>query len=103
MRVLGLAQPFRLLAIGLTLILATALPWLASMLLTDIFAGLAVLILFILVLHADKLAMLENASLCLFTAFAGATHSGTFGILFGLCVLGLIARSFLGKEIARKI
>jgi hypothetical protein len=99
MRVLDLAQPFRLLAIGLTLILATALPWLASMLLTDIFAGLAVLSLFILVAHSDKVTTLEKASLFLFTAFAGATHSATFGILFGLCVLGFIARPFLGKKI----
>ena len=38
-----------LLAISLALILTTALPWLASMLLTDIFAGLSVLSLFILV------------------------------------------------------
>jgi len=45
LRVLGLAQPFRLLAISLTLILTTALPWLASLLLTDIFAGLSVLAL----------------------------------------------------------
>src|SRR6201998_2646356 len=60
MRVLDLAQPFRLLAIGLTLILTTALPWLASLLLTDIFAGLAVLSLFILVAHGDKVSMLEK-------------------------------------------
>src|SRR6201997_5742833 len=46
LRVLGLSQPFRLLAISLSLVLTTALPWLASMLLTDIFAGLSVLSLF---------------------------------------------------------
>ena len=40
LRVLGIAQPLRLLAIGLVLGLTTALPWLASTLLTDIFAGL---------------------------------------------------------------
>src|SRR5438309_11275012 len=34
LRVLGLGQPLRLLWIGLLLILTTALPWLASMLLT---------------------------------------------------------------------
>src|SRR5215475_11786729 len=89
LRVLGLAQPFRLLAISLTLILATALPWLASMLLTDIFAGLAVLSLFILVAHGDRISMLEKASLFLFTAFAGASHSATLGVLLGLCVLAL--------------
>ena len=46
LRVLGMAQPLRLLAIAVLLILTTALPWLASMLLTDIFAGLAVLVAF---------------------------------------------------------
>src|ERR1051326_15459 len=41
LRVLNLAQLSRLLAISLLLILTTALPWLSSLLLTDIFAGLA--------------------------------------------------------------
>src|SRR5262249_8165915 len=36
LRVLDLAQPFRLLSISLLLMLTTALPWLSSMLLTDI-------------------------------------------------------------------
>ncbi len=56
LRVLNLSQPFRLLAISLTLILTTALPWLASLLLTDIFAGLSVLSLFILVAHGERIS-----------------------------------------------
>ena len=40
LRVFGMRTPFRIAAISLTLIATTALPWLASMLLTDIFAGL---------------------------------------------------------------
>jgi len=43
LRVLGMARPLRLLAISLVLVLSTALPWLVTTLLTDIFAGLAVL------------------------------------------------------------
>src|SRR5690348_1440556 len=39
LRVLAMMQTFRFVAISLLLILSTALPWLASMLLTDIFAG----------------------------------------------------------------
>ena len=39
LRVFGLGTPFRIAAISLALIMTTALPWLASMLLTDIFAG----------------------------------------------------------------
>jgi hypothetical protein len=59
LRVFGMARPSRLAAISLILLLTTALPWLASMLLTDIFAGLSVLSLFILVLHGDKVSMPE--------------------------------------------
>src|SRR6201995_3746617 len=100
LRVLSLSQPFRLLAISLSLVLTTALPWLASMLLTDIFAGLSVLSLFILVLHGYKTSRIEKCLLFVFTAFSAATHSGTFGVLFGLCCLGWIVRPFLRKKIA---
>ena len=100
LRVLGLAQPFRLLAISLTLILTTALPWLASLLLTDIFAGLSVLALFLLIAHGERISALEKFSLFLFTAFSAATHSATLGVLFGLCLLGFLARPFLRERIS---
>src|SRR6185437_10855729 len=35
-----------------------------------------------------------------FTAFAAATHSGTFGVLVGLCCLGWMAKPFLRGRIA---
>ena len=98
LRVLGLSQPFRLLAIALTLILTTALPWIASMLLTDIFTGLSVLGLFVLVLFYEKITALETFSLFLFIAFSAATHSATLGVLFGLCCCGWIAYPFLRKR-----
>jgi hypothetical protein len=100
LRVLNLAHPFRLLAISLTLILTTALPWLVSLLLTDILAGLSVLSLFILVVHADRISRLEKVSLFLFTAFAAASHTATLGVLFGLCLLALLARPWLRPGIA---
>jgi hypothetical protein len=100
LRVLNLVQPFRLLAISLTLILATALPWLASLLLTDIFAGLSVLALYILIAHADRTTLVEKLLLFLLTAFSAASHSATLGVLFGLCVLGLLARPLLRDRIA---
>jgi hypothetical protein len=99
LRVLGLMQTFRFVAISLLLILSTALPWLASMLLTDIFAGLSVLSLFILVIGGDRISWIERVSLFVFTAFAAATHSATLGVLFGLCAAGWMARPFLGKRI----
>src|ERR1700753_686569 len=102
LRVLGPSQPFRLLAISLSLVLTTALPWLASMLLTDIFAGLSVLSLFILVLHGDKVSSKERAALFVLTAFAAATHSATMAVLLGLCCVGWFARPFLRERIATR-
>lgn len=99
MRVLGLMQTRRFVAIALLLILSTALPWLASMLLTDIFAGLSVLSLFILLICGDRTSAIEKFSLFVFTAFASATHSATLGVLLGLCLVGWMARPYLGKRI----
>jgi len=99
LRVLSLMQTFRFVAISLSLMLSTALPWLASMLLTDIFAGLAVLSLFLLVVGANRTSAIEKISLFVFTAFAAATHSATLGVLLGLCAAGWMARPFLGARL----
>jgi hypothetical protein len=99
LRVLNLARMVRLVPISLALILTTALPWLASMLLTDIFAGLSVLALFILVLFGGRISTLEKWTLFAFTAFSAATHSATLGVLLGLCCVGWLARPLLGKRI----
>jgi hypothetical protein len=99
LRIFGLAKPWRLFGVSLVLTLTTALPWLASKLLTDIFAGLSVLSLFILVLHGDKISRSEKAALFVFTAFSAATHSATMAVLLGLCCVGWIARPFLRGRI----
>src|ERR1700687_3620198 len=95
-----MVRPLRLLAVSTALILTTALPWLASTLLTDIFAGLSVLSLFIMVLHGDRISGIEKRSLFAFTAFAAATHSATLAVLLGLCCAGWVARPLLGPPIA---
>jgi hypothetical protein len=100
LRVFGIVRPSRLMAVSIALILTTALPWLASMLLTDIFAGLSVLSLFVLVLHGDKTSAIEKCLLFAFTAFAAATHSATLAVLLGLCCAGWMARPLLGDRIA---
>jgi hypothetical protein len=100
LRVLGVLGPWRLTAISVALILTTALPWLASMLLTDIFTGLSVLALFILVVHGKRISGVEKCSLFAFTAFAAATHSATLAVLLGLCCAGWIVRPFLRERIA---
>jgi len=100
LRVFGMVRPLRLLAMSTALILTTALPWLASTLLTDIFAGLSVLSLFILVLHGERISGIEKCSLFAFTAFAAATHSATLAVLLGLCCAGWVARPLLHQRIA---
>jgi hypothetical protein len=100
LRVFGMVRPLRLVAVSIVLALTTALPWLSSMLLTDIFAGLAVLSLYLLVLHGDRISTVEKCSLFAFTAFAAATHSATLGVLVGLCAAGWTARPFLPTRIA---
>ncbi|CAN7362435.1 hypothetical protein LJR220_003219 [Bradyrhizobium sp. LjRoot220] len=99
LRAFEIAQPLRLLAMSLVLVLATALPWLASTLLTDIYAGLSVLSLFILVAHGERTSTVEKCSLFALTAFAAATHSATLAVLLGLCCLGWIVRPFLRGRI----
>ncbi|MBR0929714.1 hypothetical protein JQ561_24175 [Bradyrhizobium diazoefficiens] len=99
LRVLSMMQTFRFVAISLGLIVSTALPWLASMLLTDIFAGLSVLSLFLLIVGASRTSALEKIALFVFTAFAAATHSATLGVLLGLCVAGWMTRPFLKERL----
>jgi hypothetical protein len=77
-------------AIVAMLAAVTALPWLASVLLTDIFAGLAVLALHALVRLPDRISPRERVSLVLFIAFAASTHSATYAVLLGLMLVALV-------------
>src|SRR5437868_8961531 len=100
LRVLGMSEPLRLLAIGIALVLTTSLPWLTSTLLTDIYTGLAVLALFVMVLRGDRISTTEKCALFVFIAFSASTHSATLAVLLGLCCLGLIARPLLRRQIS---
>jgi hypothetical protein len=94
-------HPIALPAITAVLALTTALPWLASVLLTDIFAGLAVLALHALVWHGDRVSRRECYALVLFIAFAGSTHSATFAVLLGLGAVALLLSWFNAKLVPR--
>jgi hypothetical protein len=83
--------PVALPVIAAGLSLTTALPWLAGELITDIFAGLAVLALHALVWYRDRIGPRERAALVVFIAFAGSTHSATYAVLLGLAAVALIA------------
>ena len=71
------------------LALVTALPVLSSTLLTDIFAGLSVLSLHLLIFHRSLFAPMERIGLFLLIAFAAATHSATLAVLLAVLVLAV--------------
>ena len=90
LRVHRLAQPFVLLVTIAVLSVTTTLPWLAGIVLTDIFFGLSVLALHLLVLRNDALANWERAALIVFIAFSAATHNATLAVLLALLAAGLL-------------
>src|SRR5689334_8546945 len=92
------ARPWTLFAIVVGLSVTTTLPWIAGILLTDIFAGLAVLALHLVVTRPETLSRAERIALVLFIAFSGATHSATFLVLVGLAVAAL-AVSFIDRRL----
>lgn len=92
LRVHGLGrQPLVLLGTVALLSVATALPWVVSTLLTDIFAGLGVLALYVVVLRSDEIARWERAALIVLAGFAAATHSATMAVLLGLMLAAGVA------------
>ena len=86
LREFGLGRPSWLLAAVAVLSLATTLPWLTSILLTDIFAGLAVLALYLL-MFGRTTGRRERWVLIGIVAFAVASHSATLAMLAVLTVL----------------
>jgi len=68
----------------------STLPWLTAILLTDIFAGLAVLALYLLLLRAEALSRGERVSLAALIAVSAATHNATFAVLLALLAAGLL-------------
>jgi hypothetical protein len=94
-------HPIGLAAVVATLAATTALPWLASVLLTDIFAGLAVLAFHALVWHGDRIARLERFALVAFIAFAVSSHSATYAVLLALGVAAVIVSWISAKLVPR--
>jgi hypothetical protein len=90
LRVTGLAaRPWHRIAVVTWLSLGTALPFLASALLTDIFAGVGVLALYLLIYHRPDLGRGDRIGLFFLIAFAVASHSATLAVL--AAVLGFAA------------
>ena len=102
LRIHGLAvRPVGLLAMVAALSATTALPWLASELLTDIFAGLAVLAFHALVWRGDGVGPRERWGLFAFITFAASTHSATYAVLLALAAAALIVSLVAPKRLPR--
>ena len=93
-------RPWTLFGVVVGLSVATTLPWIAGILLTDIFAGLAVLALHLVVMRPETLGRNERIALVLFVAFSGATHSATLLVLAGLAVVAAAASLFDRRIVA---
>ena len=90
LRVFGLGTgAWRLAVIIVVLSLLTALPVLSSTLLTDIFAGPAVLSLYLVIFHRSDLRRAERLGLFLLIAFAAATHSATLAVLLATLIFSI--------------
>jgi len=90
LRAHGYARPWILLGVVSALTIATTLPWLSAILLTDVFCGLAVLALYLLMVRTAALRRYERVALIALVAFAGATHSATYALLLALFAGALI-------------
>jgi hypothetical protein len=71
---------------------ATALPWLAGQLMPDLFAGLSVVAVYLLVFRNETLRTWERASLIALIAFSAASHNATLAVLLLLLAGGLAGR-----------
>ncbi len=93
-------RPLLLLAVIAALSLTTTLPWLTSILLTDIFCGLGVPSLSLLLLRNDTLGRGERIGLIVLIAVSATTHSATFAVLAGLLIVAALATLLDRKRIA---
>jgi len=96
LRVRGLGgRPLALLGTVAVLAATTSLPWIAGIVLTDIFAGTAVLALYLLLFAPAALSRRETTGLVLLVGFSAATHSATLAVLMAIVAAAALARLFL--------
>jgi hypothetical protein len=96
LRVHSVGRSWRVcLALTAIFCVVTTLPWLTSMLLTDIFAGLSVLALHMLLFKSYELRLFEKFGLALTISFAAASHSATLAMLLVITVAAAVAWIFL--------
>jgi hypothetical protein len=96
LRALGFGgRPLLIPGVTAALCLFTTLPWLSGILLTDIFAALAVLAAYLLMFRLDALSRFERRALVALITFAVATHSATFAVVLMLVLAAAFTRGRL--------
>ena len=83
-------RPWLLLGVIAVLTAISTLPWLTSILLTDIYVGLGVLALYLLLLRPGYFSRGERFALIALIAVCAATHSATIAVLLALILAGLL-------------
>ncbi|MCK9918881.1 hypothetical protein MXD81_58135 [Microbacteriaceae bacterium K1510] len=86
-------RPWLVAGVIATLSAATTLPWLTSILLTDIFCGLSVLALYMLLTQGRQLSRGEHLGFVVLIAVSAATHSATFAVLAALVIAAALLRA----------
>jgi hypothetical protein len=102
LRAHGHGRPWMLLGVVATLTVFSTLPWLSAILLTDIFCGLGVLALYLIMLRADTLRSCERCALIALVAIGGATHSATYAVFLALLAGAMVWHTRPGSPVALK-
>lgn len=102
LRTHGLGQrPLLLLGVVAALSVFTTLPWLTAILLTDIFCGLGVLALYLLLMRSGTLTRTERAALIALIAVSAASHNATLAVLLALTAAAVLLRLVDRKRMPR--
>lgn len=94
-------RPWLLLGSVTALSILTTLPFLTAILLTDIFCGLGVLALYLLLMRGDALTCAERIGLIVLAAVAAATHSATIAVMGALAASAALLNLFDRKRMPR--
>jgi hypothetical protein len=92
-------RPWLLLGVVAAMTALSTLPWLTSILLTDIFAGLGVLALYLLLLRPGDVSRGERFALIALIAVCAATHSATIAVLLALILAGIVVWLVLPRQL----
>ncbi|RDV05159.1 hypothetical protein [Undibacter mobilis] len=87
-------RPMLVFGIIAVLSVVSTLPWITAILLTDIYAGLAILAFYMLLARSDQLTRFECWTFVVLIACACATHSATLAVMLLLSAASIVLTVF---------